>query len=182
MNKPESTQPIAVIVMGVQGSGKSTVGPLLSQELLVPFIDGDDLHPDSNRVKMASGTPLNDDDRRPWLTVIGQRIAAETAQGQGVVIACSALKRSYRDLIRSEAPETIFLYLAGGRSLVHERVTARSTHFMPPALLASQFETLEVPDPDETHVTVDISLSIEEVVSMSAAGLRAVLVSSEHIR
>ncbi|GAB3537450.1 gluconokinase, GntK/IdnK-type [Arthrobacter tecti] len=122
-----------VVVMGVSGCGKSTVGTLLAQDLGVKFLDGDSLHPPSNVEKMAAGIPLDDVDRQPWLKEIGWRFAA--AGEKSLVIACSALKRSYRDLIRSRAAEAQFVHLHGTAELLAARMAARPGHFMPPSLL-----------------------------------------------
>ena len=136
--------------MGVSGSGKTTVGRLLAERLGVPFLDADDLHPQANRDKMAGGTPLTDDDRWPWLAAVGEAVAGELRAGHGVVVACSALRRTYRDAIRrnAEGPVT-FAQLDGTADLLRERIGARSDHFMPPALLTSQLQTLETLHPDE---------------------------------
>lgn len=140
--------------MGVSGSGKSTVGDALAAKLGIPFLDGDSLHPASNVDKMAAGTPLNDADREPWLKSVGQ--ALETAP-DGLVVACSALKRKYRNIIRAAAPETIFVHLSGTVGLLHERVNSRTDHFMPPALLDSQVATLEPLQDDEKGLVLNIS-------------------------
>lgn len=141
--------------MGVSGCGKSTVGALLAEQENAAFLDGDSLHPEANIVKMAAGIPLNDDDRRPWLRAIGDRFAA--AGAAPLVIACSALKRSYRDLIRSAAPDVQFVHLAGREELLMSRMSTRPGHFMPPSLLQSQLNTLEALEPDESGVVLDIA-------------------------
>jgi gluconokinase len=161
-------QPPLIVVMGVSGSGKSTIGRLLAEQLEVPFIDADDLHPITNVDKMAAGQPLDDDDRWPWLAAVGEAIAG--ASRTGVVVACSALKRSYRDAIRAEAPAVTFVYLHGERELLASRLGKRENHFMPATLLDSQLETLQVPGDDEGGVTVGVDGSPEEIV---AAILRA---------
>lgn len=120
-----------IVVMGVSGSGKSTIGQMLADALHREFIDGDSLHPDANRQKMAAGQALNDQDREPWLRVIGQKLTDGTAQGEPLVIACSALKRDYRDLIRSLEPATLFVHLAGVPNLIRDRMNARSHEYMP---------------------------------------------------
>jgi gluconokinase len=153
------------VVMGVTGSGKSTVGAQLARALKVPFIDGDDLHPTQNVERMAAGIPLTDEDRRPWLLAIASRLQEAQRAGHGLVIASSALKRSYRDLLRSMgAPNTRFVYLAGTRSLLAERMSQRSGHFMPPAMLDSQLATLEEPAADEQAWTYDIRQTPEAIV------------------
>lgn len=137
----------AVVVMGVSGSGKTTVGRQLARRLAVPFVDADDLHPPANRAKMAGGTPLTDDDRAPWLEAVGRAIAE--ADG-GAVVACSALRRRYREAILAGAGRAVvFAHLSGDAGLLHDRMAARTDHFMPPALLRSQLDTLEPLDPAE---------------------------------
>lgn len=160
-----------LIVMGVQGSGKSTSGRAIAESLSLPFIDGDDLHPISNKAKMASGHPLTDADREPWLAAIGAALAEGLSRGQSTVIACSALKRRYRDLIRSFAPETRFVHLAGNRGLIAERLSHRNHEYMPPTLLDSQFETLEPLAADEAGIPVDINLTPEEIAAVVANAL-----------
>lgn len=150
-----------IVVMGVAGCGKSTVGAALAERLGAEFLDGDSLHPQSNIDKMASGTPLNDDDRAPWLAEIGRRF---TASNSALVIACSALKRSYRDIIRSGDPSVVFVHLYGTRELLNERMNARPGHFMPASLLDSQLATLEPLQDDEAGIVLDIALSVEEIV------------------
>jgi gluconokinase/shikimate kinase len=148
--------PPVLVLMGVSGCGKSTVAALLAGRLSWDFEEGDELHPPANVAKMASGHPLNDDDRRPWLALIAAWIRERTDAGQPGIITCSALKRSYRDILRGD--RVVFVYLAGTRELIAKRLAARHGHFMPAALLDSQFADLEPPAPDENAVTVDISV------------------------
>ncbi|WP_331460336.1 MULTISPECIES: gluconokinase [unclassified Arthrobacter] len=160
-----------LIVMGVQGSGKSTSGRAIADALGLPFIDGDDLHPVANKEKMAAGHPLTDEDRDPWLRAIGTALADGLARGESTVIACSALKRRYRDLIRSFAPETRFVHLTGERNLIAERLSRRNHEYMPATLLDSQFETLEPLAADEAGIPVDIHLTPTEIAAAVAAAL-----------
>jgi len=161
--------PIRVVVMGVSGSGKSTIGALVADAMDLPFLDGDSLHPMANIEKMAAGTPLNDEDRLPWLEIVGNELADTTAKG--LVIACSALKHSYRDVIRSKAPDTIFLHLEGSLEVLSSRLEGRSGHFMPPALLASQLAALEPLGADERAVIIDIAAGITSILAEAVAGI-----------
>jgi gluconokinase len=147
--------------MGVSGSGKSTVGAALAQCLAVPFADADDFHPRVNIVKMAAGEPLSDNDRYPWLEAVGRWLANHE---DGGVMSCSALKRSYRDSLRSHCPRIEFLHLTGSPELIGRRQAGRRGHFMPSALLKSQFDTLEPLAPDEHGVAVDVGSSVEAIV------------------
>ncbi|MBB2994705.1 gluconokinase [Paeniglutamicibacter cryotolerans] len=162
-----------VIVMGVSGSGKTTVGTRVAQELGVAFIDGDALHPVANKEKMAAGRALDDADRYPWLARIGAELAEATANGRPVVIACSALRRSYRDALRAAEPTTRFVYLKGDGPLIGERMAQRHHEFMPASLLQTQLETLEPPGPDEEAITVDIGQDLDLVVEAVTALLQA---------
>ena len=159
-----------MVVMGVSGSGKSTVGAALAQRLRVPFIDADTLHPQANIAKMAAGEPLNDDDRYPWLEKVGQWLAGHR---DGGVVSCSALKRNYRDRLRMRCPRLEFLHLSGSPELIGGRLAARSGHFMPPALLQSQFDALEPLGADEAGVTVGAGHDIEAIVDAFVAGSAA---------
>ncbi|WP_043805743.1 gluconokinase [Paenarthrobacter aurescens] len=161
-----------IVVMGVAGCGKSTVGAALAERLGAEFLDGDSLHPQANIDKMASGTPLNDDDRAPWLAEIGRRFPASST---ALVIACSALKRSYRDIIRSADPSVVFVHLHGTRELLNARMTARPGHFMPASLLDSQLATLEPLQSDEVGIVVDISKPVEDMVNQIAVALTGAL-------
>ncbi|MFE0425165.1 gluconokinase [Streptomyces sp. NPDC058953] len=163
--------PQVVVVMGVAGTGKTTVGPLLAAALGVPYAEGDDFHPPANIAKMSAGTPLDDGDRLPWLDAIGAW--ARGRAGAGGVVSSSALKRSYRDRLRAAAPDAVFLHLSGDRALIERRMTARRGHFMPTALLDSQFAALEPLEPDEAGVAVDVSGSPEEITTRALAALVA---------
>jgi beta-N-acetylhexosaminidase len=158
--------------MGVSGCGKTTIGDLVARELGVPFLDGDSLHPVENVAKMAAGTPLTDEDRWPWLATVGRELAS--AGTGGLVLACSALKRSYRDAIREQAPDTVFLHLHGSKEVLRARTEGRSGHFMPPALLESQLATLEPLGADEAGIVVDIAAPVGQVVTEALAGIAAV--------
>ncbi|CAM4456505.1 Thermoresistant gluconokinase [Mycobacterium basiliense] len=160
-----------MVVMGVSGSGKSTVGVALAQRLRVPFLDADGLHPAANVAKMAAGEPLDDDDRGPWLARVGQWLADHRGGG---VVSCSALKRKYRDQLRAHCAGLGFLHLDGSAQLIVDRLLARSGHFMPTELLQSQFDTLEPLDADERGIVVDASQDVDAVVdSFLASGARA---------
>lgn len=161
--------PHVVVVMGVAGTGKTTIGPLLAARLGVPYAEGDDFHPEANIAKMSAGVPLDDADRWPWLDAIGAW--AHSRAGLGGVVSCSALKRSYRDRLRAAAPGLVFVHLAGDRELVGERMTHRQGHFMPTALLDSQFATLQALGADEPGVAVDVSGTPEEITERALAAL-----------
>jgi gluconokinase len=148
-----------ILVMGVSGSGKSTVGALLAERLELAFLDADSLHPASNVAKMAHGEPLTDEDRGPWLASVG----AWLAEARGVV-ACSALRRPYRDVLRGHCADLVVFYLEASRALLEQRLTGRSGHFMPASLLDSQLATLEPLEPDERGVTLSAALSPAELV------------------
>ena len=159
------TSPVPpIVVMGVQGSGKSTVGRLLAEKLGVPFIDGDDLHSSAAKAKMASGHPLTDADRLPWLTRIAETMAAALDDGDSMVVACSALKRSYRDLMRSIVAGLVFAELHGDQALVAERLSHRNHEYMPTHLLDSQFATLEPLAADEAGLRVSTTKTPDEIV------------------
>ncbi len=154
----------AIVVMGVSGSGKSTVGERLASRLGWSYEDGDAYHPPGNVAKMHAGHPLTDDDRRPWLAAIAEAIDRRTAAGQPFVIACSALKRAYRDILVHGRDDVRIVYLKGSREVIASRLKARKGHFMPPDLLDSQFATLEEPACDEYAIAVDIDASVETIV------------------
>jgi gluconokinase len=153
-----------MIVMGVSGSGKSTIGQALATALGLDFIDGDDLHPRANKEKMAAGHPLNDEDRAPWLEIIAERIGSELADGNPIVVACSALKRRYRTQLTSHAPGTVFVHLSGQRGIVAERQSHRNHEYMPNSLLDSQYATLEPLESDERAIVVDLAQTPDEMV------------------
>jgi len=153
-----------LIVMGVSGSGKSTIGALLGSALGLEFIDGDDLHPRANKEKMAAGHPLNDEDRAPWLEIIAERIGAELADGHPIVVACSSLKRRYRTQLIAHAPNTVFVHLTGQRDVISERQSHRNHEYMPNSLLDSQFATLEPLEEGERGIAVDLGQSPDEMV------------------
>lgn len=161
--KPPATGKLRVVVMGVSGCGKTTIGDLVARELGVPFLDGDSLHPVENVTKMAAGTPLTDDDRWPWLATVGAALAK--AGDGGLVLACSALRRSYRDAIRQQAPDTVFLHLHGSKDVLGQRLEGRAGHFMPTTLLDSQLATLEPLQADEAGFVMDIAAPVDEVVT-----------------
>lgn len=164
---------VQVVVMGVSGSGKSTIGALIAHSLDVQFTDADGLHPQANIVKMAGGVPLTDADRWPWLALVGQALADAGAAGNGLVVACSALKRVYREAISQAAPNVRFVHLAGSLEVLANRLEGRSEHFMPPALLESQLATLEGLHEDEPGFAVDINQPVLDVVAESVARLNA---------
>lgn len=148
--------------MGVAGSGKSTLGAALARHVGIPFIDGDDLHPQDNIAKMSSGVPLDDNDRQAWLRAIGEELAGASG---GVVIAASALKRQYRDLMRAAVAAPVhFCHLAGPEDVLRPRMTDRPGHFMPASLLRSQFDALEELEPDEAGLVLDVRDPVEESV------------------
>lgn len=161
-----------LVVMGVSGCGKTSVGRALAQALGTGFIEGDELHPPANVAKMAAGTPLTDADRAGWLAEIGHRLGQARAAGIGLVVSCSALKRSYRDGLRAACPGLQFVHLHGSADLLRQRLLARTGHYMPPSLLDSQLATLEPPAADEAAITLDISPPTGQVVAEALAQLR----------
>jgi gluconokinase len=158
----------AAVVMGVASCGKTSVGEALAARLGAAFAEGDRLHPRSNVEKMSQGIPLTDEDRWPWLALVGESLRGT----EGRIASCSALKRSYRALITARAERPVsFVFLDGSRSLLEERIAARRNHFMPPSLLASQLATLERPSADERARAFDIARPVEEIVEEAAAWL-----------
>jgi gluconokinase len=164
--------PCALVVMGVSGSGKSTIADKLAERLGWTFEDGDRFHPASNVAKMSAGHPLTDEDRWPWLQAIADEIDRVCKAGERAVIACSALKRAYRDILVHGRSDVRIIYLRGTQELIAGRLASRKGHFMPPGLLASQFKTLEPPDVDEKPVTVSIDAPVETVVGDIMADLK----------
>jgi carbohydrate kinase (thermoresistant glucokinase family) len=154
-----------VVVMGVSGSGKTTVAAMLAGTLGANFLEGDDLHPRANVEKMRSGTPLGDADRLPWLRAIAAEIDRWRQCGEAGVVTCSALKRAYRDIIVGDRPEVALVYLRGGCDLIQHRMAQRHEHFMPVGLLDSQFATLQEPDADEHPIVVEIKGGPAEIVA-----------------
>lgn len=150
-----------VVVMGVSGSGKSTVGAAIAQRVRVPFADADDFHPPANIAKMTAGEALDDEDRHPWLEAIGGWLAGHE---DGGVMSCSALRRRYRDQLRRHAPDVRFVHLQGDHDVIARRQASRPGHFMPASLLASQFATLEPLAPDEHGLVIDIDQDIDAIV------------------
>ena len=163
--------PRAIVVMGVAGCGKSAVGKALAAAEGAVFVEGDRLHPPENVARMASGEPLTDQLREGWLDAIGERIADLTGSGQGVVAACSALKRSYRDRLRGFRRDIVFIYLEIDRATAKRRVASRKGHFMPASLVDSQFEALEPPDADENALSISAEKPIAEIVEAARAFL-----------
>lgn len=167
--------PRVLIVMGVSGCGKSTVGQALGEALGWEFRDGDAFHPPANVAKMKSGAPLTDEDRWPWLDAIARYIDETRAQSGHAIIACSALKRVYRDRLKGARPDVTFVHLAGSKELIEARMAARQNHFMPLGLLDSQFATLEAPSDDEGAMIVSVAGAPDEIVHdvLKRMGLRA---------
>jgi gluconokinase len=164
---------LTLVVMGVSGVGKTSVAAELVARTGWAFVEGDDLHTEANRAKMAAGTPLDDDDRWPWLRRIAAWIGEQEAADRGAVLTCSALKRSYRDLLRDGHPSVRFVHLLAPRALIQTRVDARQGHYMPPSLLESQLDTLEPLGPDEPGVGVDTTGSPVDVAERALRALEA---------
>lgn len=173
MPRSEAAGPRVLLVMGVSGSGKSTVAAALAAHLGWTFADGDDFHAPEHIAKMHAGIPLTDADRAPWLARIGAWIAGRLESGEPAVVVCSALRRRYRDQLTGGNPAVRIVYLEGSRALIAERLAERAGHFMPPGLLDSQFATLEPPGPDENPVVVGIAESPERIAERVAAALGA---------
>jgi gluconokinase len=156
--------PPIIIVMGVAGSGKTTIGAMLAARLGWTYAEADDFHPPANVQKMAAGHPLTDADRWPWLEAIGRWIDERRAAGEPGVVSCSGLKRKYRDVLRRDRPEVRLVFLNGSRELIASRLVARHGHFMKPGMLDSQLADLELPDPDEHAIVVSIDATPSEIV------------------
>ena len=159
--------------MGVSGSGKSLIGAGFARALGVDFVEGDEYHSAENVERMSRGIPLMDEDRARWLRSLAARIREAKKAGSGLVISCSALKRSYRDILRADAAELRFVYLKGERELIAQRLAGRRGHFMPPSLLESQFTTLEEPQPDEDAWVCDITRPAQDIVITLVASASA---------
>lgn len=161
------------VVMGVAGCGKSTIAAALARELRVEFVEGDALHPPENVRRMAAGIPLTDQDRAPWLAAIAHRLREARQAGRGLVLTCSALKRAYRDVLRSGAPDAQFIFLDGPKAIIAERLAGRTGHYMPASLLDSQLAALEPPGSDERVWRCDISDSPDDIVAALVARVGA---------
>ena len=172
MSDDAGKMPCALIVMGVSGSGKSTIADRLAERLRWRYEDGDKFHTASNVAKMSAGHPLTDEDRWPWLQAIADEIDRICRAGERAVIACSALKRAYRDILVHGRDDVRIVYLQGTQELIAKRLAARKHHFMPSGLLDSQFKTLEPPDPRENPVTVSIDAPVDTIVEDIVRGLR----------
>ena len=172
MTEPRRSKAVIAVVMGVSGSGKTTIAALAAHALGCQFQEGDDLHPHANIAKMRSGTPLTDADRMPWLHKIAAEIDGWRSRGESGVLTCSALKRAYRTIIIGARKDVALVYLKGSYDLIHHRMLARHEHFMPVALLDSQFASLEEPGPDERPITVDIGGPPAETAGEVVAALQ----------
>jgi gluconokinase len=161
-----------VILMGVSGSGKTTIAVRLAAELGWPYLDADVLHPSANTDKMRAGIPLTDTDRKPWLEAILARIEEVRGRGGGLIVACSALRRSYRDLLTRGRPDTQLVYLKGSAEIIHQRLIARTDHFAGAELLASQLQELEEPGPEECAIIMDVTTPPDAIVEGILARLR----------
>ena len=161
----DDPQPVVIVLMGVSGAGKTTVGHLLAATIGADFIEGDQFHPPASIEKMRSGVALDDTDRRPWLAALARQIGRWSAYGGHVVLACSALKRRYRDQLRQGRPEVHLIHLAGSEAMIRARLERRAGHYMPPGLLASQFAALEAPGRAEGALTVDVADTPDRIVA-----------------
>ena len=170
MDRTQVNIPKQIVIMGVSGSGKSSIGILLAREAGMQFIDGDDLHPQANKDKMAAGVPLDDEDRWPWLDLVGLSLQLPG----GAIVACSALKVAYRDRIRTLAPDVAFVHLTGSFDLLNERLGGRKDHFMPATLLQSQLDTLQQLEPQERGVVAEVGGSELEILLDVTTKLQAI--------
>lgn len=166
------TAPAVIVVMGVASSGKTSLGERLAGELGWPFRDADSFHPPENVAKMSSGTPLTDEDRKPWLAAIAAWIDDLRHSGRHGIVTCSALKKAYRDVIIGDRPDVALVYLKGSRELIGQRMASRQHHFMPPALLDSQFATLQEPGQDERPFVVSVEATKDAIVRDVIEGLK----------
>jgi gluconokinase len=174
-DRPDVGRAPRIVVMGVAGSGKTTVGTALADRLGLPFADADDFHPEANVAKMRAGRPLDDADRLPWLHAVGASLAAHP---DGGIVSCSALRREYRDLLRSHAADAVFLHLDGDADLITARVAARTDHFMPASLVGSQLRLLEPLRIDEAGVVADLARPVAELVDEFTDHLRPALAAA----
>lgn len=174
MTTPDPTIPRHVVVMGVSGTGKSTVAEAIAEQLPGTLVEGDSFHPQANIDKMAAGEPLDDDDRRPWLEALAEEIVRLDSAGETGVIACSSLRRIYRDWLREGVQDLFFVHLHTDYEVLNQRMSERKGHFMPPSLLKSQFETLELLQGDELGLRIDVRHPPYEVVVRSLAALAGV--------
>lgn len=165
--------PIVIVMMGVSGVGKTTIGSLLAERLGWGYAEGDSYHPPANVEKMRAGTPLDDSDRGPWLDAIAADIDRWRAAGKGMVVSCSALKRRYREILIGGQPDVRLVRLAGDEALIRARMETRTDHYMPPSLLISQIATLEPPGSDESALTVDVTQAPEHCVAQILSTLRS---------
>ena len=167
-----SSRPMRVVLMGVSGCGKSTVGEALAEHLGWRFVEGDSLHPAENVAKMAAGQPLNDGDRAGWLGTLAQQLAQAREAGQGLVISCSALKRAYRGRLRTGDPDALFVHLAGSHEVIAQRLAARTHLYMPPSLLESQFADLQPPASDEQALVLNVLQTPAQLIADIAQHLQ----------
>jgi gluconokinase len=171
-----ATRPM--LVMGVSGSGKSVLGQALGHRLGIPFVDADDLHPASNKARMAAGIPLTDAERIPWLGDVARTIARRLSLGHPTVVACSALKRVYRDLLRTYVPDLLVIYLDGSQETIQSRLSERQHEYMPASLLASQIADLEPPDADEAHIRISLDIPVEAAADLIVRTLHVPVVAA----
>lgn len=175
MSEPAAVnvRPMRLVLMGVSGCGKSTVGEGLAAHLGWRFVEGDSLHPSENVAKMAAGQPLNDDDRAGWLATLADLLAHAARTGQGLVVSCSALKRAYRDRLREGDAQVLFVHLDGSRDLIAARIAARTHMYMPASLLESQFAALQAPEPDEQALSLSVQQPPAELIQRIEQHLQA---------